>query len=124
MPLVLHDWFAYDYTTEKLSRNGDSAPNIGKLADGTEEKFAWTEAIRPFYREKLATHGMLFESAKAAWLHILQKKMHCLGIPPHEVQVGFMKLRSSSTVSVGSLEIDSHKEFEVFKKSWKTKMKP
>lgn len=70
------------------------------MADNTEEEVAGTKAVRPIYREKFATSGMLFEFAKKAWLQPLNKMLRYFEFPSIGAQDALLKQSSSPVASV------------------------
>lgn len=72
-----------------------SAGMVDKLADGTEEKFAGTGAIRSICHEEFVTRCLSFDFAKATWLQFLDRHLVYLGVPSLEAQHVLLKRFSS-----------------------------
>lgn len=93
----MRDWFPYKYKTRNLIFVSESSPRVRKLADGTGEKVAGTDLLRPIYCEEFAKRGMSFAFVKAAWLKYLKKKLD-YGIPSLGAQDAFLKRKSRPAV--------------------------
>lgn len=63
----LHDWSFCKYRTRNMSRVEGSPPMVRQLLDDTEEINAGREAVRPIYREDIATPDLSFYFAAASW---------------------------------------------------------